>query len=227
MVFAIATGRGDSLRDDLQNVIPPEMQSSLLVGYYSGSYLAPLSDEFTRPAPNPEFQPLWDWLGSSAYRRFCDKSLASVARSGQLSLRVASASQSLSLRCAIRTWLDNHELRTWRVFSSGHSLDVLDDKTSKRHVVNAIATRFKVDPIAELLRMGDCGQEEGNDFELLSEGLSLSCQNVSADLGTCWNLGPRGCNQTETTLRYLRSLQPVNGGFRFDLERNLFERKDP
>lgn len=216
MVFAVATGRGDSLKRDLQAVIPVELHGSIWVGYYSGAYFASLSESFNRPEPNSEFLLLWDWLGKSAYRSLCNIPLESVARAGQLSVRVASARQSASLRAAIRAWLDNHECRTWRVFSSGHSVDVLDGTTSKRNVVNAISGRFNIDPLTQVLRLGDCGQEEGNDFELLGDGLSLSCDSVSADLSTCWNFGLQGCNQTETTLRYLRSIQPANEGFKFE-----------
>lgn len=224
MIFSIATGRGDSLKDDLQAAIPVELHSSMWVGYYSGAYFISLAESFDRPTHNPEFQLLWDWLGKSAYRSLCDKSLASVARGGQLSLRVASTRQSASLRAAIRAWLDDHDCRTWRVFSSGHSVDVLDDKTSKRSVVNAISERFNIDPLTQLLRLGDCGHEEGNDFELLNAGLSLSCQSVSVDLSTCWNFGLKGCNQTETTLQYLRSIKPAEEGFRFDPDRSLLGR---
>jgi hypothetical protein len=227
MVFTVATGRGDSLKGDLQAVLPVELHSSIWIGYYSGAYLVSLSEPFNRPEPNPEFLLLWDWLGKSAYRSLCSRPLESVARAGQLSLRVASARQSASLRAAIRAWLDSNGCRAWRVFSSGHSVDVLDATTSKRNVVDAISTRFNIDPLTQVLRLGDCGQEEGNDFELLGDGLSLSCDSVSADLSTCWNFGLCGCNQTETTLLYLRSLQPASEGFQFDPDRSLLGRVAP
>ncbi len=224
MVFAVATGRGDSLQKDLQAAIETSLHPFIWVGYYSGAYFVSLAESFARPDPNPEFQRLLDWLAQSAHGPVCNKPLDTVARGGQLSFRVPSARQSASLRAAIRAWLDAHGCRSWRVFSSGHSVDVLDEHTSKRNVVDTLSRRLNIDPLTQVLRLGDCGQEEGNDFELLSEGLSLSCHGASADLSACWNFGLSGCDQTETTLRYLRRLQPVNGGFQFDPQRSLFAR---
>ncbi len=100
----------------------------------------------------------------------------------------------------------------WRAYASGHSVDVLDANTSKQWVVELLAKRFGLDPINEVLRIGDSGHEDGNDFELLCEGISLSCDGVSSDLDSCWNFGPKGNNQVEATISYLRALVPGGDG---------------
>jgi len=211
--FAIATGRGDSLYEDLRSSFEPELHSAITVGYYSGSFIAQLDEEFQRPNANPEFAELWHWLNGSTYGQLT-KPLDQLARGGQFSMRLASAQQCTGLRAAIRTWLDATGRHGWRVFCSGHSVDVLDAGTSKRLVVDHVASRFGVDPFTQILRLGDCGQEEGNDFELLSEGLSLSCDSVSSNLRSCWNFGAHGNNQAETTMSYLRALMPTDSAFR-------------
>src|SRR5579883_764432 len=43
--IGIATGRGESVRDDLRKVIPPALWSRILVGYRNGAEIAPLNDD--------------------------------------------------------------------------------------------------------------------------------------------------------------------------------------
>lgn len=213
MVLAIATGRGDSLYNDLRKSFDPDLYSAITVGYYSGSLIARLDDPFEQPPAKAEFQDLWDWLQKSVYRQHC-KPLSELARGGQLSIRLDSAHECSRLLAAVQRWLERSGLRDWRAFSSGHSIDILDADTSKRKVVAHVAAQYQIDPNTEILRLGDAGQEGGNDYELLSEGLSLSCERVSVDLATCWNFGASGSNQVDVTSAYLRGLSRHGGAFR-------------
>ena len=52
MVLAIATGRGNSLYDDLRNRFAPELHSAITVGYYSGSLIARLDEPFEQAQLN-------------------------------------------------------------------------------------------------------------------------------------------------------------------------------
>lgn len=213
LTLAIATGRGGSLHDSLRSSFDAELHAAITVGYYSGSFITRLDQDFHQPAANPEFEALWDWLKASSYGHLC-KPLNDLARGGQLSMRLGSAHQSATLHAAIRTWLDRTGRQDWRVFCSGHSVDVLDGNTSKRLVVNHVAKQLGLDPLTQVLRLGDSGHENGNDFELLSEGLSLSCERVSFGLDSCWNFGAAGNNQAEVTMAYLRGLVPTDDAFR-------------
>ena len=189
------------------------MYGAITVGYYSGSVITRLSEDFQQPAANPEFKALWDWLQSSTYGHLC-RPLEDLARGGQFSMRLKSVQQCARLQAAIRHWLDRSGRADWRVFCSGHSVDVLDGHTSKRKVVDRLVEEFGFDPLSEMLRLGDSGHEGGNDFELLDEGLSLSCERVSFSLHSCWNFGAAGNNQAEVTMAYLRGLVPTDGAFR-------------
>lgn len=211
--LAIATGRGDSLHGSLRSSFDPSLYSQIHVGYYSGSLIIRLDEDFVTPQANPEFGPLWDWL-KHATKVDPLPPLEDLARGGQFSLRLRGPEQCAQLRAAIRAWMDGHDRRDWRVFCSGHSVDVLDANTSKLRVVDHLARVSGLDPKAQILRLGDCGQEDGNDYELLREGLSLSCDHVSADLLSCWNFGAPGSNQAEVTMSYLRGLVPTDGAFR-------------
>lgn len=80
-------------------------------------------------------------------------------------------------------------------------------------MVRAIAERFGFDPLTQALRLGDSGDEEGNDYELLSKGCSLSADRVSASLTSCWNLASPGASQAGATQQYLDFLQKTDKGF--------------
>jgi fructoselysine-6-P-deglycase FrlB-like protein len=210
---AIATGRGDSLHKILRKAFDEELHRAILVGYYSGSYIASLDNTFVEPIANEGFAKLWDWLRETACE-LPESEWRELARGGQFSLRLSSAQSCKSLASLVRVWIDQNELKDWRVFCSGHSVDVLDHRTSKRNVVHSFANAHSIDPITEILRVGDCGQEGGNDFELLSEGMSLSCAEVSTALKSCWNFGALGNSQSDVTLSYLRALVQKGQGFK-------------
>lgn len=213
LIFSIASGRGGSLREDLIKAFPPEYHKAIWVGYYGGSLLQPLEVEVEHPAPNPEFLNLLGWLKTTAYYPRLNSPKGTVMRGGQLTIRVSSPEESRKLRLALRTHLNAKGLGDWRVFCSGHSIDVLDSNTSKNNVVRAIADRFGFDPLTQALRLGDSGDEEGNDYELLNAGCSLSADRVSASLTSCWNLASPGSSQAGATQQYLDFLQKTDKGF--------------
>lgn len=213
LIFSIASGRGGSLREDLIKAFPPEYHKAIWVGYYGGSLLQPLEVEVEHPAPNPEFLNLLGWLKTTAYYPRLNSPEGTVMRGGQLTIRVSSPEESRKLRLALRTHLNAKGLGDWRVFCSGHSIDVLDSSTSKNNVVRAISDRFGFDPLTQALRLGDSGDEEGNDYELLNAGCSLSADRVSASLTSCWNLASPGASQAGATQQYLDFLQKTDKGF--------------
>lgn len=212
--LAIATGRGQSLHEKLRAVFAEDLHSAILVGYYSGSYIESLDKPFEQPSVNEEFSELWDWLKHSSHE-IPAQGWQELARGGQLGFRMANARSCMSLMASIQVWIGQTARNGWRVFCSGHSVDVLDSRTSKRNVVSHFSELHGMDANTEILRIGDCGQEGGNDFELLSEGLGLSCAEVSTSLNSCWNFGALGNSQTETTMSYLRAMTPIGDGFRF------------
>ncbi len=222
VVFSIASGRGGSLRTDLMKAFPPDYHPVIWVGYYGGSLIQPLNVEVEHPAANQDFKSLLGWLKTTVYYPRL-KSFDESVRGGQLTIRVSSPEESRKLRLALRTRLNAAGLSTWRVFCSGHSIDVLDSRTNKNNVVRTIAQKFGFDPLTQVLRLGDSGDEDGNDYELLSEGCSLSADRVSASLTSCWNFATPGCSQAGATKRYLDHLHKVEEGYelRFDLPRKV------
>jgi len=213
LVLSVASGRGDSLQDSLRRAFAPEYHPNIWVGYYGGSLIQSLDDRFERPEGNRDFNELLRWLGTTAYYSRVPI-VENTVRGGQLTIKVSSPEESRKLRLALRTHLNQQGLQDWRVYCSGHSIDVLDAQTSKKNVVKAVAQNIGINPLTEALRLGDSGDEEGNDYELLSEGCSLSSERVSASLIACWNIAPSGCSQAVATRYYLKNLQKSAQGHR-------------
>lgn len=209
--LGIATGRGRSAHAELRDALLPEYWSSVALGLYNGDVLVRLDED--PPAPEPAaaeillaaqiLQPVSDLLDLKLVLRHRQISVR-PAREGGLDLL-----QSVVTECLRRSG------SKMRVVRSSHSLDVLMPGVSKSSVVKRVEDMLR-DPSAggEILRIGDRGSHLGNDFELLSSGLSLSVDEVSADLNSCWNLSPDGTRGDVATREYLRAIVESPKGLR-------------
>ncbi|MDE1464772.1 HAD hydrolase family protein [Spartinivicinus poritis] len=213
ITLVVASGRGDSLQRCLRQAIDTKYHDSIWVGYYGGSVIEKLNVDVQPPPANIGFQEIYEWLNSIAIYH-SKRPLEDMAKGGQFTIRLESNAQAQKLLMAIRSWFIDTDKIGWRVFSSGHSVDVLDSNTSKRNVIEFVAENFNLCPKSEILRLGDSGHEEGNDFELLSGGLSLSADKVTSSLLSCWNYAPPGNRQARATLSYLKHLTKFKDGHR-------------
>lgn len=92
------------------------------------------------------------------------------------------------------------------MWSSTHSMDI---------VVSAKASKTAVKQISEnVLVIGDRGDFEGNDYEMLSLPFSLSVDGVSRNPDCCWNLAPRGLRGLDVVKFYLRKIKATKKGFK-------------
>jgi hypothetical protein len=201
--IGVATGRGKSVRSSLQAALPEESWSRVLVGYYNGGDVATLQEN-DRPDVD---------VAISARIKKAAESLAAdsvLSNSCQTEIRphqISVVGEGVSTE---EVWLRACEALTsmpsMRVFTSGHSVDILDDGVSKVNLINRIKALASKNT-GEILCIGDRGRWPGNDCELLAQPYSLSVDQVSYDPQSCWNLAPAGCSGTQETLYYLRHLQ--------------------
>lgn len=210
----IATGRGKSVRESLQEALPRNLWDRVVVGYYNGADIGLLSDDSRPDGTKTVSEPLRPveellirqipFLGS------CETEL----RPWQITLKPA---ESMALD---RLWqcvqgLVAH-LAGVAVLRSGHSVDVLAPGVSKLAVVRRLM-QMADSSIEEVLCVGDQGCWPGNDHELLGTPLSLSANVTSADPDRCWNIAPAGARESQATLGYLVLLKKSRGGLRFDI----------
>lgn len=214
--LAFATGRGVKLRKVLQDKLPADVWPMVTMGCYSGSFIFSLADiHAAAPPADPRLSDLAQWLSKT---RALSTQVDPCADAGQLSLRGIFGSDKVRLVAAINEWVAQHGYEGWRAFSSGHSVDVVTEKAGKLLVVQDACHRLGLDPLTQVLRVGDGGDFGGNDYELLSEGLALSVDAVPPGVEQCWNLLPRMLSGVRGTEYYLQNLEAADGEARFSAE---------
>lgn len=203
LTICVVTGRGQSVRTDLQRELPADLWSRIVVGYYNGSDIALLADG-TRPSagmPHDGLRPIYRALVKSDGTHLYE----AEGRPSQVSV-VPKPGVSYNLVWDVLQRATLLAPPGASVVRSGHSFDVLAPGVSKSSIVTWLATDAEA-----VLRIGDRGRWPGNDFALLSTGYSLSAHEVSSDPVTCWNLAPPGQRGVSATLFYLRSLRVAKG----------------
>jgi fructoselysine-6-P-deglycase FrlB-like protein len=208
VAIGFATGRGDSLQTDLRKKIPQQYWSRILIGYYSGSAVLTLDQEFSPPEPDSKFLELEIWLRATGA---ISKDAVPKAHGGQFGLGCPSIPARIDILAAVNYWIASTGLVGWRAFASGHSVDVITDYAGKEKVVDAMSGFVGCDSKNDVLRIGDSGQFNGNDFELLNTGHGLSVDCISLLPDVCWNLLPIGKSNCVGTLYYLSQLEAQGG----------------
>jgi DNA-binding MurR/RpiR family transcriptional regulator len=217
--LGIATGRGQSVRKSLQESLPNNLWAHVLIGYYNGGEIGPLTDN-AAPARDELAEPPLDVArrlleADSNISRFA----ALTVRRRQITVEPKHNIATSSLTSIVMTTIAAVEHLGVRVLASSHSVDVLAPGVSKLKVIDAVGEKIAAG--TRLLCIGDRGEWPGNDFAMLSHGPSLSVDEVSASPGSCWNLAPFGESGPDATLRYLRAVVLNRGSASFDA-RNLW-----
>jgi hydroxymethylpyrimidine pyrophosphatase-like HAD family hydrolase/fructoselysine-6-P-deglycase FrlB-like protein len=210
-VIGIATGRGQSAGAMLTSIFPRDAWSRVLIGYYNGAIIAPLGallqpeDERTEIATRVG-ERLQGWFPQAKIDvRNCQVS-ANGFHHGHLATIAHTAARLLA----------GEDLPSYVVCSS-HSIDVLLTGYRKDAVVDAVRAAAGHDD-GRVIRIGDRGSWPGNDFDLLSDSLGLSVDEVSRDPDRCWNISPPGLVGPQATLYYLDRLVSSDGQLKLDLE---------
>jgi hypothetical protein len=211
--LGIATGRGKSVRKELQKCLPKKYWSKVLVGYYNGAEVATLDED---GCPNGE-NGCAELLRPLAQELAADPELAAAAKQTNRQLQI-----TLEPVCALpdgRLWdlaqqvLLRGDYPGVSITRSSHSVDILAPGVSKITVLKRL--REALGDAAAILAIGDRGKWPGNDYTLLATPYALSVDEASVDLDCGWNLGAPGQRGIAVTHEYLTSLKPSAKGLRF------------
>ena len=204
--IAIMTGRGGSAYELLRKSIQKENWSQVYLGCYNGAVIVRLSDEPTaietvKDAPVDEQLVIFE----NALKRYpFHPSIRTY--STQLSFTCPDRRKAYEISNEIILLNKLDRLHIW---SSSHSLDI---------VVSTKAGKTTVKNISEnVLVIGDRGDYEGNDYEMLSLPYSLSVDGVSRDPDCCWNLAPRELRGLNVVKYYLHKIKVSKQGFRIKI----------
>jgi hypothetical protein len=184
----------------LQDLLPFSLRGQVVIGYYNGSVVLPLT-ELPSDAdliPNTSSAA----IAAEFRRRWPDAVVE--ARRAQVSLNIPTGNTperwvgfvselAREIDCGART------------LCSAHSVDVVVGGFGKSTVINAVR-RLAETPNGAVIRIGDKGRWPGNDVDLLSDLLGLSVDEVSEDLESCWNFAPAGVLGPQATLYYISRL---------------------
>lgn len=208
-IIGIATGRGKSVREDFQKQIPSKYWGQVIIAYYNGSDIGMLSDSTlpdTKTPPHPALSLIAD---SIANHPLLGKKLKAEQRPFQLTIKITDTVEWKYAKRILTHLLATLNLSDVQMLESSHSCDIIvASKASKLNILSycrdmAIQNKFP----SEFLCIGDRGQWPGNDFELLSHKFSISVDEVSPDINSCWNFAEAGKRNTAATLDYLSKIQ--------------------
>jgi len=203
--LGIATGRGKSVREELQAVLVRKLWPLVHIGYYNGTDISALADD---SAPNKNAAP--DEVLSRAFELLCAdawlKDAATItSRPHQLTVEPNGSIRTDALASHVMARLASLDGAGVRVVCSSHSLDVLGPRPGKGALVSRL--HEKIGKGLDVLCIGDRGAWPGNDYALLARPHSLSVDEVSSLEDSCWNIAPRGVCGPDATVQYLRAVR--------------------
>ncbi len=212
--IGIATGRGQSVRSQLRNSIDEELWPFFTIGYYNGAKIAPLIDDSDLNSDCENSCSLKDaaeiLAGDSVVRSIS----STTVRRQQISLDPLNDFDIHILWMEVCRSLSSFP-SALKIVCSSRSVDVLESNVSKLRLVDTL--KQGTSSCQGVLCIGDRGAFPGNDFELLREPLSLSSDQCSNSLESCWNFAPVGYRRAQATEYYLRKLHKAHNGLKLKL----------
>lgn len=203
ILIGIATGRGKSVRESFSKFIPKDFHDNVIIGFYNGGIIAPLSD-LSAPDISPETAPeLLEVMQVLKKDKYLAEKLSIEPRPKQLTIDILD--KKININDIINV-IVTANIPNIKVVESSHSLDIILKSVSKlnlvRYIENILSKGQK-----DILCIGDRGKWPGNDYELLSEQYSLSVDEVSKSTSNCWNIVDYSQKNIQATLI---SLQLIN-----------------
>ena len=204
LVIGIATGRGQSVRNDLIQKIPVQYHDRVIIGYYNCADIGFLGDK-TKPDKtgnvSKPLQKLFPILNSYV---FPTKILPEL-KPNQITIEIKKKNEWTKVRPILIDLILSQNVNGIQILESSHSMDIIDQSTtSKLNILSLCETRIReLGSTGCCLCIGDKGQWPGNDYQLLSTPYSLSVDEVSSLPESCWNLAEPGIKNVKATIYYL------------------------
>lgn len=215
VTIGIATGRGQSVRNDLQSKIPKKYWDNVIIGYYNGSDIGMLYDHNHPNKDLPQDSSLKQVFEiiNGLKSEYFDFSIES--RPFQLTITPINSRHWARLIPLIQNEIMKFPNSKCQFVQSSHSIDIIvREKATKLNLVNVCSSKASNEHRSpHCLCIGDLGQWPGNDFELLSTDFSLSVSEVSNSSDTCWYLAENGQIGIGATLFYINKLIISNNNF--------------
>jgi HAD superfamily hydrolase (TIGR01484 family) len=211
VLVGIASGRGDSIQQELSRVLSEEVLNRLFLALYNGGWIGSATAPPEIPSTTVEFL---SHVSRIAWRL---KSLGvpieriKTNHPYQVSIRFPDGLPTDQMWFVVADALRQAGLTTSSLFRSKHSVDVLAPRVGKSGLIAHIIQHSKVDP-HQIVTMGDQGAWPGNDVSLLEHRYALSVDMPSRRLDRGWKLAPGHKRDVDATLWYLDRFRIVEPG---------------
>ncbi len=207
--IGFATGRGKSAIRMLREQVPECFHESIIVGVYNGTVLIPLSGE---PNPKTDLWPIQKLI-IPVVTDICNDVKEIKIRPTQISLRGIEKVNREAIMKEISLRLGKKS-RFVKMRLSGHSLDISPVWASKLTVVQAVAEDLQ----ANVLCIGDQGQIDGNDEDLLGWEPSVSVGKIRPASNRCLWVGKHDhLQESSGTLFILKAIKKDGAQFKIVL----------
>lgn len=209
--IGIATGRGHSAGDELRKHLPKNLWKRVIIGYYNGSVIAPLSEKQAPPRSDVVGSELTDAFDALSRSTMIVKWAHVTAREHQITIEASDQASIEDLWDATHGALMRAGVKA-QVVRSTHSIDILGRSVSKLALVTAVRDMAKASRHAAVLRIGDAAVWPGNDAELLAGWDGMSVSGANSDPEGAWNFASPGTRGVAATLEYLNALTVDRNG---------------
>ena len=216
IIIGVATGRGQSVKNDLRNSkIPKVYWNNIIIGYYNGSEISTLNDD---KCPDIEIKPNDKISIIESEIRGLNLPYSNVEiklRPYQLTIESSDASDWKMIKKLVQNITMVSSDGELQLLESSHSIDIVVRKVASK--LNVVKKCTEISGSENCLTIGDKGQWPGNDYELLSTPNSLSVNEVSSLPDSCWNLVSDGLKSIEATILYLKKMNVKKNYFTIEL----------
>lgn len=211
IVVGIATGRGKSVRVELQKVIEQKYWGKVVIAYYNGGVTGTLADTMQPDKSRVPFPEEFYLIQKYVDERGCGFQVDGITDHNPYQLTIMSADR-VDLD-SLKIFVENHT--HLKILQSSHSVDIIPLSSSKNNIFKWFEGRGLNSQ--DFLLVGDSGHEGGNDYELLSNPYGLSTDTVHKAMDSCWNFATMGKRNLEATKEYLDRIEVLGKG-RFKLK---------
>jgi HAD superfamily hydrolase (TIGR01484 family) len=221
VILAIASGRGGSVKEQLQSCLPQSMWQHVQLALYSGGWITDLQGGVAHNPETSEFLSHAERIVQRLKALGVPIDRIRTTHPYQISVRFREGLQTDGMWFVLADALRQAGLGISRMVRSKHSIDILAPGVDKSHLVAHLIDRYKVSPY-QILTLGDQGAWPGNDFSLLEHKFSLSVDSPSRRLDRGWKLAPPHKRDVDATVWYLERLRPIGDGqFVLELDSQL------
>lgn len=212
IIIGIASGRGGSIQEHLQELLPRNIWDKVQIGLYNCGYISNLAEAIPQGGTTSEFLSHVTRIVRRLKNFGAPIETIRPNHPYQVSVRFREGVNVESSWFVVADALRQAGLDISTIVRSKHSVDILAAGVNKAHLIAHIIQNFKIDPY-QILTMGDQGAWPGNDSSLLEHRFSLSVDQPSRRLDRGWKLAPSHKRDVDATLWYLERLSIVERKF--------------